>query len=391
MSLVREAVWHLGARVFSAVATTSVFALLARVNDAADAKAIFFFLFVTGFLVAFLRSFCAISAQVLGTQRRSERLRRVHRMASHYRRLALPFAVFCAAVLWLQAMPPAVVLLATVCLVLAGLDADQLRAALGRGAHYSGVFAAGSVLALLALLLGAGRGTVPGALVVLCPWLLLAGANAAIAMRLWRSARRHARRQPRRPDPWLAPMLTALYDGTVLNLPFLAGSRLGDAAGLDLSISMRLFSSAQPLFPLVMHWAASGRLTQLASRLGCREGPMFTGILMLASLASSLIFVLLYGVVSGKSVTLLQYGLFVLLIMAFSAFAATVRYAAPTLPAALRTRQVAVLLAACVGLWFGLTPWLSQSAAAVVALQCAGLLGMTITTFLLQHFNRSNR
>jgi hypothetical protein len=375
MSLLREAAWHLGARVFSAVASTSVFALLARVNTAADAKAVFFFLFVTGFLVAFLRSFCAISAQVMGSQRRSERLRRVHRMAGHYRRLSLVFAAFCVAVLWFQAVPPAVVLLAAACLVMAGLDGDQLRAALGRSAMYSNVFAAGSVLSLTALLMGAGRGTVSGALVILCPWLLMAAANAWPAWRLWRSARLHARRQPAQ-GPWVATLLTALYDGTVLNLPFLAGSRLGDAAGLDLSISMRLFSSAQPLFPLVMHWVSSGRLTEIAARLGRREAPLFALMLALAGLTASVIFVVLYALVGGKGVSPLQYGLFALLIVSYSVYAAGVRYVAPGLPAALRTRQVAVLLAGCVLLWFALSPWLVDSAAAVVALQCAGLLGL---------------
>ena len=303
-------------------------------------------------------------------------------MAGHYLRLAPLFVGLCVAVLWLQAVPAWVVALSCLCLVLAGLDGDQLRAALGRSAYYSSLFATGSALGLALLLLGGGRGVGGGALVILCPWLLLSAANLYPAWRLLRSARRRARRQPAQ-GPWLAPLLTALYDGTVLNLPFLAGSRLGDATGLDLSVAMRLFSSAQPLFPLVMHWVSSGRLTQLAQRLGRREGPLFAALLVVAGLSASLIFVVLYALVGGKGVTPLQYGLFVLLIVSFSLFAATVRFAAPALSPALRTRQVAVLLAACVLAWFALAPWLAASAVAVVALQCAGLLGMTATTLAL--------
>lgn len=383
MSLLREAGWHLGARGFSALASSSVFALLARLNTPADAKAVFFFMFASGFVVAFLRSFCMFAAALQGPQRRTERLRRVHALARRYALLLPLFAALSAAALSSQALPPLWIALSTLIILSAGFDADLLRAALGRGPLFSPAFAVGSVAALGVLTLGK-PGITTGALAVLCPWIALALVNAPLAWRLLRRRSRPA--PPGQPDSarhWPAALLTALYDGTVLNLPFFAGNALAEMPGLDLAVAARLYSSAQPFFPLVLHWAGSGRLTEIARRLGLRETLLFGLLLVASGLLASMIFVTLFSLIGRQPVTAAQFMMFAALLFGYVLFATAARFTAPRLAPSLRLRQVAILLTLFVALWFGGSRWLTQSAVLIVALQVAALAGLAASTTAL--------
>lgn len=383
MSLLREAGWHLGARGVSALASSSVFALLARLNTPADAKTVFFFMFASGFVVAFLRSFCMFAAALQGPQRRTERLRRVHAMARRYALLLPLFVALSAAALSSQALPPLWIVLSTLVLLSAGFDGDLLRAALGRGPLFSPAFAVGSVAALVVLTLGPA-GTTTGALAVLCPWIALTLVNAPLAWRLLRRRPRPAR--PGQPDSarhWPAALLTALYDGTVLNLPFMAGAGMGAVAGFDLAVAARLYSSAQPFFPLVMHWASSGRLTGMARRSGLAEPALYGGLLALSGLLASVIFVALFRLIGRQPVTVAQFTMFAALLLGYSLFATAARFTASRLAPSLRLKQVAFLLALFVALWLGGARWLTDSAALIVALQVAALAGLAASTAAL--------
>ena len=383
MSLLRETGWHLGARGVSALASSSVFALLARLNTPADAKAVFFFMFASGFVVAFLRSFCMFAAALQGPQRRTERLRRVQALARRYALLLPLFAALSAAALSSQALPPLWIALSTLIILSAGFDADLLRATLGRGSLFSPAFAVGSVAALGVLTLGQA-GTTTGALAVLCPWIALTVVNAPLAWRLLRRRPRLAScGQPDRARHWPAALLTALYDGMVLNLPFMAGAALGASASFDLAVAARLFSSAQPFFPLVMHWAGSGRLTEMACRAGLAEPVLYGGLLALSGLLASVIFTLLFGWIGQQPVQAAQYGMFVLLLLAYALFSAAARFTASGLPPERRTRLVGMLLMLYLAAWFGGGAWLAGSALAIVALQASALSALAIGTVLL--------
>jgi hypothetical protein len=392
VSLLREAGFHLAARTTSALASSAVFALLARLNSPADAKAIFFFLFASGFLAAFLRSFCMISAGLQGGQSRSAKLRRVRTMARHYLRLSPAFAVLCVLVLMAQAVELWVIAATTVTIVAAGFNGDLLRAAIGRSAHFAGSFAIGNLAALVWLLLGAKGGVNAGVVAVLLPWVALAVPNASIAVRLSRNAawrrRRIAVQQTQAGRHWPSAILTALYDGTVLNFPFIVGARLTDSAGLELSVVLRLFSSAQPFFPLVMHWAASGQLTRMGRRSGIVE-PVLYGMLLTASgLAASLLFALIFFYVGGQHIMVRHYGLFVCLLLAFSLFATAVQFVAPELADVTRSRQVAVLLMVFVAFWMLCAPWLKQFSAATIGWQCVALIAMALSTWILRRIKQ---
>lgn len=384
MSLAREALWHLGARSLSALGSSAVFALLARVNSATDAKAVFFFMFASGFVAAFLRNFCMFTAGLRGDQRRTTKLRRVRSLARRYALLTPLFAFACAALLATQAVEPWLIAAATCAIVSAGFDCDLLRAALGRAARFSTSFAIGSTVALVLLLLNGGRGVPLGALAVMCPWFLVAILNLPLWFRLTR--RRHlasVATQLHHADHWPAALLTALYDGAVLNLPFFFGAGLSASSGFDLSVSMRLFASAQPFFPLVMHWANSGRLTRLSHRFTLRESVLFGALLLASGLLASVIFVGMFKLIGRQGVAIGQYMMFVTLLFGYGPFAAVARYAASSLNSTLRAQQVAVLLAVFVALWFAGSARLTQSAATVVAFQTAGLVALAASTLAI--------
>ena len=391
MTLLREALMHLFARGLSAVLSSSVFSLIARMNGAPDAKVVFFFMFGTGFVAAFLRSFCLFSAGLRGGERRTARLRQIHVLVRRYVRLSPLFALATVAVLSTQDVPTWLLVASAAVLVSAGLDSDLLRAALGQGPRFSLVFALGNLAAVLWLLtFGGGRSI--GGLAVLFPWGAVALFNLALLVRLrGRPSARHSRRTALPAQHLPAALLTALYDGAVLNLPFIAGSSLSPAAGVDLSVALRLFSSAQPFFPLVNHWASSGRIQRLARRLHTSDTVLYAAMLVLSGWAASIVFITLYWAVGKGTVTLAQYLIFSALLASIALFIGAARFATLALPPHWRVRQLAVGLALYLGTWFLLTSISQIGAVLAGALQACALSSVALSTFCLarrQHRSR---
>lgn len=394
MKLLREAGAHLALRAASALLSSALFALIVRRLDADAAQQAFFFSFSVGFLAAMLRSFCLLQTNLQGSQRRSAKLRRVRAAQTQFLRLVPLLAAGLLAVLWLQPISKLLLLGALPLLLCVGLDADQVRAALGRSPHFSMAFAAGSLAGLLLMLGSASMHPGLAAAALLMPWLPVAAFNLRMGLRLAAPARRRTaastRKGPAIGRPWAALALAA-YDGLVLNLPFVFGLTLSTAAGFDMSVASRLFSSAQPFFPLVMHWSGSGALSGLSRRSGLAEPRLYASLLFGSGLAASLLFLLLFGVISGKPISLLQYGLFTALLLGYCIYAAAVRYHAGRLTQRARLLCLAItlaLLALSVPLATALgTPWREQ-AAWLVAFQSLALLAAAGPLLLTQAMTR---
>jgi hypothetical protein len=348
MSLLREAAWHTGARVLSAVASTSVFALLARQHDGAAGQRLLFLVFVSGFAVAFLRSFGAYVAGLRGGQSRRERLLRSRTMLSLYGRASPGLLLLSLATLLSQGLAWPAALVGSLILVAAGLDSDLLLASVGRPPKFSLGFAAGSAITLLWLLV-VPASQMRGLVAVALPWCAVASVQSAVTWRFLvsRQARRPVLKETGRGVHWRKispPLLLALYDGLILNMPFLSGVQMPSAVGLDLAIATRLFASTQPFFPLVNHWSAMGRLQTLGQQFKVGEGWVFWALLVGSGLAASVAFIVVFGVIRGQPLEFRQYGLFVLLLVGYCTFAVGIRLVDPRLRWGVRAGVAAVAL-----------------------------------------------
>jgi len=314
----------------------SVFALIARKLPPSQAELVFFLMFTLGFAVALLRSYCMLSANLVGKLRRTDRLRRIVSSAQSYGRL-MPFAFLVFIVVFsFQSLPwwawPIVAVIACA----AGYDSDLTRAVVNRTPFYPWLMLAGNVISLL-LLLTLNQAALGGViLAVLVVWIPpgLRGASR------WWVERKLARSH--RVRPWamnrpvlMRPLLIASLEGIVLNTPFLggAGSNGSGAGGYDLAIAIRVFASSQPLFPLIAHWSNSGKLWRLSRRLHISETTLYAILLLSTGMIASLLFVLLFGWISHHHVTGIQYGMFVVLLLGYCSYMSHARFYAMSLTA----------------------------------------------------------
>ena len=217
-----EVIVYAGSRLGSAVMSISVFALIARTLPPNQVESVFSLMFVIGFAVALLRSYCMLSANLVGELRGTERLRRIAVGAQRYGRL-MPLALALLIVVFsFQSLPWWALPIVAAIACAAGYDSDLTRAALNRAALYPWLFFGGNAASLLLLLTLDRPDFRSVILAVLVGWI----APGLFGISRWVAERRLASRH--KVQPWARsgavswrPLLIASLEGVVLNAPFL--------------------------------------------------------------------------------------------------------------------------------------------------------------------------
>jgi hypothetical protein len=168
-------------------------------------------------------------------------------------------------------------------------------------------------------------------------------------------------------------LATSSYDGVVLNWPFLFGQALSPMAGVDLAVTLRLFSAGQLFAPLITHWTNAGAVSRLARRWGLGDAPVFAALLAVASLCGGLVFALVYTVLSGTTLRATHGAGFEALAVTHATFAAAARFAGPALGARARLVVLGSGLACFALAWWGLTRQADSTAWVIAWAQAAAL------------------
>jgi hypothetical protein len=373
--MLAETLIHVVSRVVSAAASFLLFAFVARYCNPEDAKAIYFFAFALGFLVVSLRTFGTISANLRGESRRAHKLRSALATIGQLLILQVVAAVASVAVFLTHPIPMTLVVAACAVVAVASLDADLVRAALNKRSSFAATFAIGAALGLLSFLLLPVKTIATGCFALLLQWLPTACVNMYLYFRLlWRRARLARLLSTVRCPRLLGSLVVAVFDGAVLNAPFLVGSRLPARSGFDLSIAMRLFVSSLPLQPLLIHWSNSRTLGLIAWRLRVVESRLYGGILISSGSAAGIVFAFVYVFVSRKELALSQYGLSEMLLVAYSFYATKIRYRPSESSNRRSLLQLCSVLVLFYGLFIGGTRLADLSARTIVVLQSSTLL-----------------
>lgn len=322
-----EAFIHGVSRLASAGLSFVMFAMIARYNNTEDAKAIYFFSFAIGFFIVTMRTFQNMSARLDGTFRRTAKLTIALRVTGQLVVLQVA-AIFATLIVLIgQRIPWPLVLVSCVVVPLAGFDADLMRAALHRRSWFSLTFAAGGALGVAILYLMPASSKSTGCAAILAQWVPVLGVNLYWYLRLILRRARLTRLLADVPLPGLlGSLLVAVFDGAILNAPFLSGNRLSVRTGIDLSLAMRIFISSLPLYPLVLHWSNNSTLATMAKRFHLSEPRLYGGILVLSGWMGGLLLTGVFIGVSHKPITLIQYLLSVVLLAAYCAYATSARY-----------------------------------------------------------------
>lgn len=337
----------LAARIVSALLSFAVFAQVARVLPPPVAARVLFFSFVFGFGLATFRTFHLITAGIRGSETRSAKLRRIRNAAGTLAMMSLVLAPIAWGLLIAQSIAWPVAMAGVVLTVLCGHDVDLARSVLGRQPLLPVLTAAGSVVGSLSLVSAEQPTADLCAVAFLLQWAPVAAYNLTFGWRLLRSkgtVRTTAASRARRIGATLSTLLLSLFDGAVLNAPFIVATPLPAVSALNLALGNRLFVASLALFPLISSWVVSGDMDRIASRFHVRPALMFVSMQVGVSLVAGCAYVGVYQGIVGAHVGPVAVAIFVATLLAYVVHSAGIRFVSHRIVTPARTLCYASVL-----------------------------------------------
>ena len=332
-------------RLLSAGMSFYLFALLARLYAPSVTADCYFFLFIFGFLAAALRMAANITAAVSATRTRAANLRSIQRANCIVLLGTLVVAPLGAILLAPHSSSLWLLSAAMVVLVFCAIDFDMPRALAGKGPLFPAAFAAGSTLAVGLLVMAPDKSPELAIAAILTQWVPsgLLGIRSLLRMG-WRPMRKTVRRITGEIQPLAWALAVALFDGLILNAPFFLGATLPDAARIDVSVVIRVFSASLLFSPLILHWSNSPALGKLAPNFSLTPEKTYFALQIMLSFASAVAFIAAYTLVSARQIHAGQYAAVAILLVAYSLYATSSRHHGGLQPTARRVFLCAVLL-----------------------------------------------
>lgn len=363
---------HAVIRVLSAALSFGLFTLITSKLPDEPSRRVVFYLFALGFGIATMRLFLQVAAGLHGDQRRTQKVLSLWKGLRITTLVTLVVSPLAGWVLWQHTQQGWVVALSLVVSFLAIPDLDLARSIVHRNMLFPILFTAGTVMALVGVLVWPRLGLTEACACLLLQWVPACLCNM-IVMRRWIRKILFTRYGV---TPWtmLTMFLVAVLDGIVLNGPFLGFIEPGNAAASDLALTTRVLVASLPMLPLLTHWLNQGTLERglLPYRLSMTIG--FAGILGLSGLLIGSAYGLFFVYYSTWVLSAHVFFLFLMLLVAFCIFAAVTRIHVPQLTTPGRIR-FALLPLFLYGGVIGLAGTaLRDSATGIVALQSCTLL-----------------
>lgn len=375
--LIRAVGLTLGARLLSALLSFGVFTQVASSLDQVQAARVLFFSFVFGFCLATLRTFHMIAAGIDGSESRARKLRRIRSAASTLRQLILLTVPAVFGLLVAQGVGWPIALIGTALVGLCGQDLDLVRSVVGRHPVLPLLTMTGGLLGIGMLLAQASPSMEWCAAAFLIQWLPAAALQVVYGCRWLASASDHklpTSNLTSRVGRTAGLFLTAVFDGAVLNAPFMVVVPLAASAAIDLALGNRLFVASLALFSLIASWVVSGDIQRLASRNAMSPTFIFVVLQGILSLVLGSAYALVYHLIADKPVGLNALVVFLLVTLAYIIHSAGLRFLLPKLPmrAGVLAYAGTLVLFYAVLLWLGslATAGLSIVTGAVVVALC---------------------
>jgi len=339
LRLIHAAAATLGARLLSALLSFLVFAQVAKALPPASSARVLFFSFAFGFALATFRTFHLVSAGVTGGESRSQRCRRIRAASRSLLPLTLWLAPATCALFVAQGVSWPVAVAALLLTVVCAHDLDLARAVVGRPPLLPWLTALGGLMGSALLLGPIGVSETVCAAAFLLQWTPVA------AYQLWHGPRLLSLRARRGAvvgkdtkslSATAGSFLVAIFDGAVLNAPFILALPLAAAAALDLALGNRLFVASLALFSLVGSWVVSGDLQRLAGRAGLSTAKLFAyGQFTLAAVIGG-VYAGLYLGLAQQPVGANALAVFVFVLLAYVLHSTAMRFAVTRASTAVR-------------------------------------------------------
>ena len=340
--LARQTIWHVAARLVSSACSFLLFTFIARKLDDAEAQRAFFFLFTLGFGLATLRLFVQLAAGINGQRRASVRLRQARKGLICVIK-SLPYAVPLLGIsLWFHTGNLIVVAVACFVTCLVAIDIDLFRAVVHREPSFSSTFTFGTLIALAGLSLHSNPDLESVCFWILVQWIPVGLFNSFIFTRL--ADKRMPTGETGRPTHLASILFLAIFDGAILNTPFLGWFTPPPSTGVDLSLGIRVFVASLPMQPMLLHWANSNALAELAENMGMGLATSLSMLLLISGVISGSAFIFIYIMVTGKQVSAVAIIIYFVLLLSYSYYVSQMRLSAPLLTVNIRIGVLSVFL-----------------------------------------------
>lgn len=322
-----QVIIHMGGRVVSGLLSFYLFSLISKLHEPEQVRHIYFFLFIFGFSAAALRTLGNVSASLDPDRSRTANLRRLKIAIGE---VIISCVVVIPGTIWLLSMHVKdrwILAAAAVTLGLAAIDVDMLRGLMRRNNRFAATFALGSGLAVCIVLIQTKPSVETAISALLLQWVPVCASNVQIIARVVRRSIGLAYgRLMQDGSMLLALCAVALFDGLVLNIPFLMGNKFPLATSLEIAVVMRIFSASLVFFPLILHWSNSNQLRKISDRFSVKPINAYLSLQLVASTLSGSAFGFAFWLVAKQPITVWQLLSFVVLTLSYCGYATLARF-----------------------------------------------------------------
>jgi hypothetical protein len=315
------------ARLASAFLSFVIFAGVAASLTPSSAAKVLFFSFAFGFAVSSLRTFHLLASGVSGHESRSVRLRRVRTAARILSWLSLVLGPAVFLLLVYQGLGYTSALAGVILVVAGSHDLDLPRAVVGRTPLLPWLTAAGGVVGVICLLWQTQATEDTAVAALLAPWCAVAAYRLVAGRRLLGSKVTRVTSVVLRSRRLAAgSLLFAVFDGAILNAPFILALPLSPSSAVDLALGNRLFVASLALYSLVSSWAISGDVHRWSLRTPFGAPTLFAVAQLSVALPIGLLYTSAYELISGDKVSGMALLTFLVQLGSYTLFITTIRF-----------------------------------------------------------------
>jgi hypothetical protein len=310
-------------RGLTVILSLVLFTLFTNKLNFVDGQKAAYFLFVLGFGTSAVRFLMQVSCTIEGHKKARLNLPFIYRGISQslivhaFLLPVLAYVLFNHSQSWTLAFGSLLVVSAS------GLDADILRSTFGKPFLSPLYFGVGTVMSILGVLILPELTLESACWLTLVQWIPVGLYNLAVYHRFWR----------RLYFDWdfksllnlLSLLFVGVFDGLVLNGAFLGLFVLSGHSALEMAGFMRIFSSSLPFLPLVLHWSNNGTLSRWSNQYKVSIQVLFVALLSISGFFTASLLGFFFVFFSSWSLSFWVYPLLMLLIIAYSVYASTVR------------------------------------------------------------------
>jgi hypothetical protein len=325
--LIHSVVITLTARLVSALLSFSIFAEVKNLLEPKMAVKVFFFSFVFGFCIATMRTFHLVATSVRGHEAKRTKIRKTRSAACELQKIQICAAPIVFYLLWKQGLGWPVAAVGLILVVLCGNDVDLIRSVMGRKPMLPLLTAGGGLLGLFILKFTTNATEISCTLAFLAQWLPVAIQRLTIGQRFFVARHRKLIYFNRNYfGGSSANILFALFDGAVLNAPFLLVIPLSASAAVDLALGNRLFVASLAIFSLISSWVISGDIEKIAIRYSIKPPIIYIAMQIAGCLIIGSVYAWFYQYIMHMPISFESYAIFLLVMVAYVVHSTGLRY-----------------------------------------------------------------